>query len=871
MDTKQNHMNPEQFTEQALQALQDAQKYAKDKQSQTIEVIHFLVALLSNQKGVAAQLLQYANTNSQDVLQQLEREADRLPQIQSGDAATHLGREAQRGVERAEKLKDEYGDQFIGADVLFLAMLEQYSGQADLPSSQELTQAIYNMRGNQNINSRSAEENFDALNTYGTDFTKRAEDGKIDPVIGRDEEIRRVIQILLRRTKNNPVLIGEPGVGKTAVAEGLALRIVNGDVPEGLKDKRIMSLEVSSLLAGAKHRGEFEERLQSIIKEVSEADGKVLLFIDELHTIVGAGSAEGSVDAGNMFKPALARGELHMIGATTLKEYREIEKDAALERRFQPVMVDEPTAEETISILRGIKERYELHHGVRISDAAIVAAANLSIRYVTDRYLPDKAIDLVDEAAAKLLMQLESSPEQVYYAEQRKMQLEIEQEALKKEDNEESQRRLEEVERELKEVTDQSTEVKSQWEKERKTLQELRDAQSELDNVRTQIEQAEREYDLNKVAELQYQKLPEVQSRLKELEQQLEDAQFVKLEVSEEHIAEVVSRWTNIPVQKLLEGEKERLLRLEEELHQNVIGQDEAIQSVSNAIRRARSGLKDPQRPIGSFMFLGPTGVGKTELAKTLARFMFDTEENFIRLDMSEYMERHAVSRLVGAPPGYVGYDEGGQLTEKVRRHPYSVILLDEIEKAHQDVFNTLLQVLDDGRMTDGQGRTVDFRNTIIIMTSNLGSEHILEESKSGEFSEIERKVKEEVAGFFRPEFLNRLDDMIVFTALSQEQIKEIVDIQLGELQSRLSEQRITLAVTEGLKEQLAQIGYDPVMGARPLKRSITEQVENPLSMQLLSGDIRSGQYVVADYSQETGVDFEVKDLSSEESSFEET
>jgi ATP-dependent Clp protease ATP-binding subunit ClpB len=852
-------MNPEQFTEQALQSLQDAQRLASQKQSQTVEVLHFLVALLSNQNGVAGHLLQYVNRNSQEIFQQLERETDTLPRVQGGDAGTHLGREAQRAIERAEKLKDEYNDQFVGADILFLAMVEEYSGQADLPSSQELTEAIKSMRNNQNITSRTAEENFDALNTYGTDFTKRAEDGKIDPVIGRDEEIRRVIQILLRRTKNNPVLIGEPGVGKTAVAEGLALRIVNGDVPNGLKEKRIMSLEVSSLLAGAKHRGEFEERLQSIIKEVTEAEGKVILFIDELHTIVGAGSAEGSVDAGNMFKPALSRGELHLIGATTLKEYREIEKDAALERRFQPVMVDEPTTEETISILRGIKERYEVHHGVRISDGAIVSAVNLSVRYVTDRYLPDKAIDLIDEAAAKLLMQLESSPEQVYYLERRKMQLEIEQEALKNENDEESAQRLKEVENELKQLTDEISEVKSEWEKERKTLQELREAQTELDTVRTQIEQAEREYDLNRVAELQYQKLPEVQSRLNELESQLEDAKFVKLEVSEEHIAEVISRWTNIPVQKLLEGEKERLLRLEEELHQSVIGQEEAVTFVSNAIRRARSGLKDPQRPIGSFLFLGPTGVGKTELAKSLARFLFDTEENFIRIDMSEYMERHAVSRLVGAPPGYVGYEEGGQLTENVRRHPYSVILLDEIEKAHGDVFNTLLQVLDDGRLTDGQGRTVDFRNTVIIMTSNLGSEHILEESKSGAIEEMRRKVKEEVSNFFRPEFLNRLDDLIVFTALDQEQIKEIVDIQLGELQTRLNEQRITLAVEEDLKQYLAETGYDPVMGARPLKRSITEQVENPLSTKLISGDIQSGQYVVATYQPETGVTFEVR------------
>jgi ATP-dependent Clp protease ATP-binding subunit ClpB len=740
---------------------------------------------------------------------------------------------------------EELKDRFVALDTLVLALAEATPG---LPGLEPLKRALLELRGGKTVQTEHAESTYNALEQYGIDLTALAAQGRLDPVIGRDEEIRRTIQILLRRTKNNPVLIGEPGVGKTAIVEGLAQRIVKGDVPEGLKGKRIISLQMGSLLAGAKYRGEFEERLKAVIQEVVASQGEIILFIDELHTVVGAGKAEGAVDAGNMLKPPLARGELRLIGATTLDEYREIEKDPALERRFQPVYVDEPSVEETISILRGIKEKYEVHHGVRISDPALVAAAVLSHRYITERRLPDKAIDLVDEAAARLRMALESAPEEIDTLERKKLQLEIEREALKKEKDPDSLERLKAIEAEIAELTKEIEKLKAEWEAEREILKKLREAQHRLDEVRREIELAERHYDLNRAAELRYGELPRLEAEVEALSEKLKNARFVRLEVTEEDIAEIVSRWTGIPVAKLLEGEREKLLRLEEELHKRVVGQDEAIRAVADAIRRARAGLKDPNRPIGSFLFLGPTGVGKTELAKTLAATLFDTEEAMVRIDMTEYMEKHAVSRLIGAPPGYVGYEEGGQLTEAVRRRPYSVILFDEIEKAHPDVFNILLQILDDGRLTDSHGRTVDFRNTVIILTSNLGSPLILEGIQKGLPYE---RIRDEVFGVlqkhFRPEFLNRLDEIVVFRPLSREQIRQIVDIQLANLRARLSEKRITLELSEAAKDFLAERGYDPVFGARPLKRVIQRELETPLAKKILAGEIKEGDRVLVD------------------------
>jgi ATP-dependent Clp protease ATP-binding subunit ClpB len=853
-------MNMNRFTEKAQESLATAQSIAQQRNHQQMEPDHLLMSLLQQDQGLAPALLQKMQVNLGTVTRRVEDELAKVPKVTSATGEVFLSGRFNRLIRTAEDEAKKLKDDFVSVEHLLLALVDDNGATGKLLKEVGVTrdrfmQALQEVRGNQRVTTQNPEATYQSLEKYGRDLTKAAADGKLDPVIGRDDEIRRVVQVLSRRTKNNPVLIGEPGVGKTAIVEGLAQRIIRGDVPEGLKNKKIIALDMGALIAGAKYRGEFEERLKAVLKEVHESRGEIVLFIDELHTVVGAGKAEGAMDAGNLLKPMLARGELHCIGATTLDEYRKhIEKDAALERRFQPVMVDQPTVEDTISILRGLRERYEVHHGVRIKDAALVAAAVMSNRYISDRFLPDKAIDLVDEAAAKLRTEIDSMPAELDEASRRQMQLEIEREALKKEKDAASRDRLAKLEKELADIQNQTSALKAQWQAEKEAVQKVRKLREEIEQTKLAIEQAERNYDLNRAAELKYGKMLELEKQLQAAEQKTAEdvskAKLIKEEVDEEDIAAIVSRWTHIPVSKLLEGELQKLLHLEDELHKRVVGQNEAVTAVAEAVLRARSGLKDPNRPIGSFIFLGPTGVGKTELARALAEFLFDDEHALIRLDMSEYQEKHNVSRLIGAPPGYIGFEEGGQLTEAVRRRPYCVVLLDEIEKAHKDVFNVLLQILDDGRLTDGQGRIVDFKNTIIIMTSNIGSHRILDYHgtfKGANYEQMEAAVLEELRKHFRPEFLNRVDETVVFHALTQADLKKIIDIQLIRLHKRLEERHITLEMTDAAKAHLVEAGYDPSFGARPLKRTIQRELETALSRQMLQGKVKDGQTVVVD------------------------
>ena len=870
-------MRLDKFTIRSQEAIEDAQNLADEKNHQQIDVEHLLLALVRQEGGVVAPVLQKLGVRPELVAHQVEDELTRLPQVSgavTGGAyiTPRLKAVLDEAWQEAQRLKDEY----VSTEHLLIAIAGD-TGAAGLilkshgATKDAIYKALAEVRGGQRVTDQNPEEKYQALERYGRDLTKLAGEGKLDPVIGRDDEIRRVIQVLSRRTKNNPVLIGEPGVGKTAIVEGLAQRIVSGDVPEGLKNKRVVQLDIGGLVAGAKYRGEFEDRLKAVLREIAEAEGQIVLFIDEMHTIVGAGAAEGAIDASNMLKPMLARGELRAVGATTLNEYRKhVEKDAALERRFQPILVSEPTVDDTIAILRGLKERYEVHHGVRITDSAIVAAALLSHRYIADRFLPDKAIDLIDEAASRLRIEIDSMPIEIDEVERRIRQLEIEREALKKETDAASKERLSKLEQELAELRERSSEMKAHWQNEKQAISRIREIKEQTERAKQEAQNAERAGDLGKAAELRYGTLLSLEKELEDQNQRLAELQktqkMLKEEVDEDDIAEVVSKWTGIPVSRMLEGEVQKLIQMETRLRERVVGQDEAITAVSNAVRRARAGLQDPNRPIGSFIFMGPTGVGKTELARALAEFLFDDERAMIRLDMSEYQEKHTVSRLIGAPPGYVGYEEGGQLTEAVRRRPYSVVLFDEIEKAHPEVFNALLQILDDGRLTDGQGRTVDFKNTVIVMTSNIGSDLIRESRMMGfrhggssqeQEDEMRRAVLDALRTHFRPEFLNRIDEIIIFDSLSMEHIKQIVEIQLGHLAKRLRDRKIEIELTERAKEQLARDGFDPVYGARPLKRAIQRKVQDPLALALIDGRFREGDRILVDARDDGAMTFE--------------
>ncbi|MEG3958365.1 ATP-dependent chaperone ClpB [Microcoleus sp. herbarium2] len=852
--------NPNQFTEKAWEALARTPELVKAAQQQQLESEHLMKALLEQESGLASSLFNKAGVSVAKLRDRTDEFISRQPKISGSAGNVYLGRSLDTLLDRAETYRKEYGDEFISIEHLILGYVKDDRFGKNILQEFKLSEAklkdiITQVRGNNKVTDQNPEGKYEALEKYGRDLTEAARQGKLDPVIGRDDEIRRTIQILSRRTKNNPVLIGEPGVGKTAIAEGLAQRIITGDVPQSLKDRQLISLDMGALIAGAKFRGEFEERLKAVLKEVTDSNGKVILFIDEIHTVVGAGATQGSMDAGNLLKPMLARGELRCIGATTLDEYRKyLEKDAALERRFQQVYVDQPTVEDTVSILRGLKERYEVHHGVKISDSALVAAATLSTRYISDRFLPDKAIDLVDEAAAKLKMEITSKPEELDEIDRRILQLEMERLSLQKESNSASIERLERLEKDLANLKEQQNGLNAQWQSEKGVIGSIQKIKEQIDKVNIEIQQAELKYDLNRAAELKYSKLTELQKQLQQAESQLSATQttgksLLREEVTEGDIAEIISKWTGIPISKLVASEMQKLLHLEDELHKRVIGQDEAVTAVADAIQRSRAGLADPNRPVASFIFLGPTGVGKTELAKALASYLFDTEEAIVRIDMSEYMEKHAVSRLIGAPPGYVGYDEGGQLTEAVRRRPYSVILFDEIEKAHPDVFNIMLQILDDGRVTDAQGHTVDFKNSVIIMTSNVGSQYILD--VAGDNEQMRSRVMEAMRGTFRPEFLNRIDEMIIFHGLSKAQLRQIVQLQVKRLEKRLAERKMSLKLSESAIDFLAEIGYDPVYGARPLKRGIQRELETQMAKGILRGDFADSDTIFVDIENE--------------------
>ncbi|HVN53844.1 MAG TPA: ATP-dependent chaperone ClpB [Anaerolineaceae bacterium] len=848
-------MNLDKFTQKAQEAIISAQSLASDLGHQNIEPAHLLQALLNQEEGVVPAVVTQVAGSPNALREDVRRDLESRPKVYGANTQVGLSRQATNVLDAAERYARGMQDEYTSTEHILLGLTDDSTEGRRLSkyglTKDAILKALSSIRGTQRVTSQNPEETYQALEKYGRDLTAAARQGKLDPVIGRDEEIRRVVQILSRRTKNNPALVGDPGVGKTAIVEGLAQRIVNGDVPEGLKNKRLMQLDMGALVAGAKYRGEFEERLKAVLKEITDAEGEIILFIDEMHTVIGAGAAEGAMDAGNMLKPMLARGELHLIGATTLDEYRKhVEKDPALERRFQPVMVEEPSVEDTISILRGLKQRYEVHHGVRITDPAVIAAATLSARYITDRHLPDKAIDLIDEAAARLRTEIDSKPQALDNVDRQIMQLEIEREALQKEKDKASLARLEKIEKDLANLREEANQLKARWQTEKEAIAGIRDTKEKIEQTTREMEQAERQANLEKAARLRYGELRELETRLVESEKRLKEIQgddpLLKEEVDAEEIAEIVSRWTGIPVSRLMESEMQKLLHMEERLGERVVGQEEAVRAVSNAVRRSRAGLQDPNRPIGSFIFLGPTGVGKTELARALAEFLFDDERAMIRIDMSEYQEKHTVSRLIGAPPGYVGYEEGGQLTEAVRRRPYSVVLFDEIEKAHAEVFNVLLQLLDDGRLTDGQGRTVDFRNTVVIMTSNLGSELWI----TGEMVSRDQ-ITHVLQSYFRPEFLNRIDEIVVFHSLSRDDLSKIVDIQLKRVSTLLAERGYKLEVTEAAREYLADTGYDPVFGARPLKRVIQREVLDPLAMRILNGDFHQGDTIQVDRGKE--------------------